>query len=81
MERKELELHQDKLENEFHAERFAKWMALSKAEWRAKQDADAKVVAEWIETTKAEWRAKQAADSEAVAEGHLKVNTRPQQRE
>ena len=59
MERRELELHQDQLENAFHAERFAKW----------------------IETTKAEWRAKQAADAEAVAEGHIKVNTRPQQRE
>jgi|Laugrespbdmm15sd_2_1035082.scaffolds.fasta_scaffold122192_2 hypothetical protein len=59
MERRELELHQDQLENQFHAERFAKWMALSKAEWRAKQEAAA----------------------EAVAEGHIKVNTRPQQRE
>ena len=46
MERKELELHQDKLENEFHAERFAKWLATSKAEWRAKQEADSEAVAE-----------------------------------
>lgn len=37
--------------------------------------------AKWIKTIEAEWRAKQAADAEAVAEGHIKVNTRPQQRE
>lgn len=59
MERKELELHQEQIENASHADRFAAWK----------------------KTTKDKWQAKQAADAEAVAEGHIKVNTRPQQRE